>query len=193
MPGDNREVGFWEFNKDNIFTNILQVEDHFRRIEDDDLEHSQCITKHLYFIRGELEEGISHATVVEPDKVYLLKEIYHDIQDLLQNMKNRSVNENLVNVREIRKKIELLDDRFNTAYCKACSLSHNTDLLARDMVVTSDNAGEMPRVREAKEPSVPSFLPHPPLPEPKQIAEDLTPQLVGPFVIPKFLVREEPN
>jgi|TARA_Y100000034_G_scaffold32726_1_gene40151 hypothetical protein len=192
---DNREVGFWEFNKKGLFTNMLQIEDHLSRLDDADnsLGHSQCVGKHGYFMLGELTEGIHHALKVEPDKVPLLKDIRGDMTDLLDNLPNRSVEDNMIIARAIRKKIEKLDDKFNTAYCKACSIkSSEPSLYGVLPPVDVRRKEEEAYIAATMTPpddtqSGPPLLPAPPaLPDPSELA----PQFDGPFLVPGFMIKK---
>jgi len=186
---DNREVGFWEFNKNGLFTNMLQIEDHLSRLDDADntLGHSQCVNKHGYFMLGELTEGISHALKVEPDKVPLLKDIRGDMTNLLDNLPNRSVEDNMIIARSIRKKVEKLDDKFNTAYCKACSINRPSSMgppLVAPIVPVEEPHREMEGLSPWPLPPPPGFD-SPPEPQ------DLAPQFNGPFLVPGFMIRKD--
>lgn len=119
---DNREEKFLEYNKDNIMMNLQQIEQHLRDIDREDLgDHSQCITKHSLMVQGELDEAISHASAASPRDVEYYKILKENVIDLRENLGNRTVEENLRLVREIRKGMETTDpEKYDTSQCKAC-------------------------------------------------------------------------
>ena len=114
------EEYFLEYNKDNIFKNLIQAEDHLKKLNEPGF--NQCALKHLLFVEGELEEAVTHSLVVVPEKhdkykflVSKVRKIRKEIQKGKADPKNTSME-----VRNIRRDFEKFNKDFDTAECKAC-------------------------------------------------------------------------
>ena len=117
------EQYFLEYNKDNIFKNLIQCEDHLKNLSEPGF--NQCALKHLLFTEGELEEAVTHSLVVAPEKhdsykalVSKVREIRKEIQKGRADPKKTSMQ-----VRNLRRDFEKFNRDFDTAECKACGNS----------------------------------------------------------------------
>ena len=114
---------FLQFNEDNIFQNLLQLEDHFRHLSErnNKLGHGSCCTKHLHLIIGECNEAISHSSLANPAKTEAFVEIRGQAKDLMEGMSGKSIRQNIMATREMRKISESLNPaRYSTTNCRAC-------------------------------------------------------------------------
>jgi len=108
---------FFEYNKENIYMNLLQAEDHARFTED--LDHAQCLLKHLLFVLGELKEMEQHASVVKPEIVEKVKELRNRVYDLYRRIREKQIQPSEI-AREIwnlRKEFESIVPEFDTNRC----------------------------------------------------------------------------
>lgn len=120
---DNREEKFLKYNKDNIMMNLFQIEQHLRDINREDVEGNQhqCIKKHSLMAQGELDEAISHSAAASPRDVDFYKTIKENMIEFRRDLDERTPEENLLMIREIRKAMETTDpDEYDTSQCKAC-------------------------------------------------------------------------
>ncbi len=119
---DNREERFLDYNNDNIFINLLQLETHLRNLDDLETDGGQvsCLTKHLAEAEGEASEAISHSATISPDKTSIYRKTKTKLYELRKNLPSYSPNKAILKVREIRKEIEKVVPAFNTENCIAC-------------------------------------------------------------------------
>lgn len=119
---DNREERFLDYNNNNIFINLLQLETHLRNLDDLQTDESQvsCLAKHLAEAEGEASEAISHSAVTEPEKTPSYREIKEKLFELRKNLPSYSPDGAILRVREIRKVVEKVVPAFNTENCTAC-------------------------------------------------------------------------
>ncbi len=119
---DNREERFLDYNNDNIFINLLQLETHLRNLDDLQTDESQvsCLAKHLAEAEGEASEAISHSATVKPEKTSLYRKVKEKLYELRKNLPSYSPDGAILKVREIRKIIEKAVPAFNTENCIAC-------------------------------------------------------------------------
>jgi len=117
-----KEKYFLRFNLRNILANAIQAEDHCRYVKDSRPEHHSCVQKHLLFIRGELGEAISHASVVSPELVPKFREILAYTERVLDEFEQgiKDPSEAIVKIREIRRKTEEIFKPYDTSKCEVC-------------------------------------------------------------------------
>lgn len=133
---------FFEYNKENIYTNLIQAEDHARFA--DDLDHAQCIIKHLMFVIGELKEMENHAKLVEPDIVDKVRELRDKVYNIYKGIVNKTIDKkDLCNkIWNIRKEFEKIVPEFNTEKCESivCSIKvEKGDKSITDEDLSKDN------------------------------------------------------
>ena len=116
---------FLEYNKENIYTNLLQAEDHARYVED--LGHAQCLIKHLRFIIGELKEMENHAGIVMPEIVDEITDLRSKVEQLYKGIVNGTadIKQLANNIWLIRKEFEAIVPEFDTNRCESivCSIT----------------------------------------------------------------------
>jgi len=121
---DNREERFLEYNNDNIFINLLQLETHLRNLDNLETDESQvsCLTKHLAEAEGETMEAISHSATIAADKTPFYRKIRKKLNELRKNLPSYSPDKAILKIREIRKTVEKIVPRFDTENCVACNV-----------------------------------------------------------------------
>jgi len=119
---ESKEEYFLKFNIRNILTNAIQAEDHLRYVRISRPEHHSCVQKHLLFIRGELGEAISHASVVKPDLVPKFKELLAKTEIILNEFEKgiKDPSEAIIKIRELRRDVESIFKPYDTSKCEVC-------------------------------------------------------------------------
>jgi len=116
---------FFDYNKENIYMNLIQAEDHARYVED--LDHAQCIIKHLLFVLGELKEMENHAKAVKPEIVNDIKQLRDKVYQVYKSIvdKTADIDQLANNIWLIRKEFEAIVPEFDTSKCESivCSIS----------------------------------------------------------------------
>lgn len=166
---DKPEAGFLEFNRNNIFENLLQAEDHLKRVVEDHghdsgemiaaLDHIQCVVKHLSMAKAESSEAQAHTLNNNPQDFAS----YQSLTDMLNRTreailaKNTTIPEIIKDVRAARSFFEKFNQGFDVSKCRACSLSENikTEITPQqfcNMTKHPDQCLEMIRKLESGEP-----------------------------------------
>ncbi len=119
-----REEYFLEYNVDNIFINLIQLETHLRNLDTTDNEkgHSACLVKHLAEVEGESSEAISHSATIAPEKTREFKEIKETAHEMRKKLGDKNPDEMILEVRALRKRVEKLNPEWDTSNCKACEV-----------------------------------------------------------------------
>lgn len=118
-----KEIYFLDYNKDNIFSNLIQAEDHLKKVTHPGF--SQCVLKHLIFAEAEADEAIAHSMVAEPDKTNLFKELRNSLSSLRKTIQTGifDPDEAIIETRKIRRKFENFNKEFDISKCNACGTS----------------------------------------------------------------------
>ena len=121
---DNREERFLDYNNDNIFINLLQLETHLRNLDNLQTDESQvsCLTKHLAEAEGEALEAISHSATIKPEITASYREIRKKLFELRRDLSSYTPNKAILKTRGIRKDVEKVVPAFNTENCIACEV-----------------------------------------------------------------------
>jgi len=122
MPG--KEDYFLNFNKDEIFKNLIAVEGHFRNVkpgfESGDLA---CIVKHLADIEGHADEAISHSLIAEGKDVSAK---YQQLRDMVREFRHKiqkneiTPEEGIKKTRELRAFFESFNPSYDVSKCTTC-------------------------------------------------------------------------
>jgi len=120
------EERFLEYNRSNIFTNLLQLEDHLRNLDPSvgvDAEFLSCCSKHLAITEGECREAQSHCLVVEGKDCSARYKIIGDAaRDLRKKIQEGGVDPDdaILEARRIRHIFEEANPKFDTSKCASC-------------------------------------------------------------------------
>ena len=116
---------FFNYNKENIYMNLIQAEDHARYVKD--LDHAQCIIKHLLFVLGELKEMENHAKAVKPEIVDDIRRLRDKVYYIYKGIVDKTANPDELanNIWLIRKEFEAIVPEFDTGRCESiiCSIT----------------------------------------------------------------------
>jgi hypothetical protein len=118
-----KDKEFLAYNKRNCLTNLLQAENHIKAMNTLNFIKGEgsCVLKHLLFVRGELNEAISHASRVEPKNVKTFEKLYRQIENFLKKIEKKheyKKRDLLVLVRGWRKELEATMPFYQTFRCK---------------------------------------------------------------------------
>jgi len=134
-----KETYFLNYNKDNIFANLLQAEDHLRHLQSaDNLTpgFQACVLKHLAFISGECLEAQSHSLVTlgkETSRKYA--ELQTKVDEIKKGVQTGklSADEGILKVREARKLFEKINPDYDMESCQACGNMEDTARMVKSL------------------------------------------------------------
>jgi hypothetical protein len=129
---EGKEAGFLEYNKDEIFKNLIAAEGHFRNISEaktgPELAEVQgfmnCAVKHLADAEGHADEAVSH-TISDDTESRSYQHLRDDIRDLRHDLQKGKVTpaQGIKRTREIRRQFESFNPEFDISLCKACEIN----------------------------------------------------------------------
>jgi len=122
---DSKTRTFLAYNKDNIFKNLIQAEDHFRNVKPRfDPGWLNCIVKHLAFAEAEAEEAISHSlSLGKEEESRRFAELRDEIRRLrrkIQEGKLKSASAGIREVRRLRRMFESFNSEYDVSKCESC-------------------------------------------------------------------------
>lgn len=124
-----KEKYYLDYNKDNIFINLIQSEDHFKylgiyKFADPEVEgFANCIVKHLADAEGEASEAVSHSLVVEGSEPSTK---FRKLKDGLRAFRKRlqtsyvSPDEGIKAIRKLRREFEGFNVEYDVSKCESC-------------------------------------------------------------------------
>lgn len=124
------DAKFLEWNKDNIFCNLIQAEYHLGELESDLASRGEflsCVSKHLAYVEGESSEAVSHSLMVEGlERSQEYAKIRNETRNLRKSIQRGEVSaeEGIREVRRIRHMFERLNPAFDTSQCRSCGTSN---------------------------------------------------------------------
>lgn len=117
---------FLEWNKDNIFINLIQAEDHLRNVasESPTPEFLNCVVKHLAYAEGEADEAVSHSLILEGQlasrEFAKLRDEIRKLRKLIQKGALSSPEKAIEEVRKIRGQFEYFNPEYDVSKCGSC-------------------------------------------------------------------------
>jgi len=123
VDGMEKVKVFLDYNKDNIFKNLIQSENHFRNLKTNyDVGFANCIVKHLLDAEGESEEAISHSLYVEPEKAGKFRKFRDRLRKFRKKIQKEYVDpdEGIKEIRELRKEFESFNPEYDISKCESC-------------------------------------------------------------------------
>lgn len=120
-----KEAEFLEYNRDEIFKNLLATEGHLRnlRAEGYSPEYYSCIIKHLADAESHADEAISHSLVISGEEE---SGKYERLRDMIRSLRKRfqtsppRVKAAIVETRRIRRFFESFNKPFDISKCISC-------------------------------------------------------------------------
>jgi len=124
--GTSKESYYLNFNKDEIFKNLIASEGHFRNftsLKEDKTGFLNCIVKHLADAEGHCDEAISHALISqseETSKKFLeLRDVIRDFRKYVQSSPITR-DEGIREIRKIRRSFEAFNPSYDVSKCETC-------------------------------------------------------------------------
>jgi len=117
---------FLEWNKDNIFINLIQAEDHLRNVASNSPtpEFLNCVVKHLAYVEGEADEAVSHALILEGERASKeFAKLRDEVRKLRKAIMKGVVNSSEKAIEEVRKLrgiFEYFNPEFDVSKCASC-------------------------------------------------------------------------
>lgn len=114
------EQYFLSYNKENIFKNLIQAEDHLKNLDEEGF--NQCSLKHLSFAEAEADEAISHSLIIVPGKTEKFKELRDNIREARKEVQEGKADPKgtTLRVRKLRRQFESFNKDYDTSQCKSC-------------------------------------------------------------------------
>jgi len=129
-PSAGKEKYYLQFNKDEIFKNLIHAEGHFKNIKKkggvDTEGFMNCAVKHIADSEGHSDEAISHALIAEGKNA---SNKFHELRDEHRSFRHKlqagqiSAEEGIKRVRKIRRKFESFNPDFDISKCEACTIT----------------------------------------------------------------------
>ena len=122
----SREGYYLNFNKDEIFKNLIASEGHFRNlksVEEDEKGFLNCIVKHLADAEGHCDEAISHALIAEDGET---SRRFLELRDETRNFRKWiqsspiTRDEGIREIRKIRRQFESFNPNYDVSKCETC-------------------------------------------------------------------------
>ncbi len=124
--GTSKESYYLNFNKDEIFKNLIASEGHFRNFNDlkqDKAGFLNCIVKHLADAEGHCDEAISHALIAkdrETSRRFL--ELRDEIRNFRKWIQSSPItrDEGIREIRKVRRQFEAFNPDYDVSKCETC-------------------------------------------------------------------------
>lgn len=124
--GISKEGYYLNFNRDEIFKNLIASEGHFRNftnIKEDSSGFLNCIVKHLADAEGHCDEAISHALIAENEESSRsFLELRDTIRDFRRYVQSSPITreEGIREIRKVRRQFEVFNPGYDVSKCEAC-------------------------------------------------------------------------
>lgn len=194
--GISKESYYLNFNRDEIFKNLIASEGHFRNfinIKEDEKGFLNCIVKHLADAEGHADEAISHSLIAE-DRETSRKflELRNEIRTLRKWIQSSPVtrDEGIREIRKIRRSFEAFNPDYDVSKCETCG---DTSEVMKDITKIISDLKNNAHKTAAHEADAEDFL----IME-KEMAENLIAKLSVKYGVkpPKLVISDkchEPN
>jgi len=124
--GISKEGYYLNFNRDEIFKNLIASEGHFRNftnLKEDEKGFLNCIVKHLADAEGHCDEAISHALIAENEETSRsFLELRDTIRDFRRYIQSSPItrDEGIREIRKIRRRFEAFNPDYDVSKCETC-------------------------------------------------------------------------
>ena len=122
----SKERYYLNFNKDEIFKNLIASEGHFRNFKstkEDTAGYLNCIVKHLADAEGHCDEAISHALIAENEETSRnFLELRDTIRDFRKYVQSSPItrDEGIREIRKLRRRFEAFNPDYDMSKCETC-------------------------------------------------------------------------
>lgn len=132
-PSEGKEGYYLQFNKDQLFENLLATEEHFRNVDLTGVDRKgflNCAIKHLASGSSHAREATSHSLIAEGEEAsrkfrelgIKIRRLQHDLQ-----RGNIAPEQGIRRVRELRHDFEEFNDEYDISQCEACTIRVETE------------------------------------------------------------------
>lgn len=127
-PPSGKEPAFLVFNKDEIFTNLLHTEGHFKKLSSgkpDTEGYMNCAVKHMADAEGHAEEAIGHSLVVNGSEMSgRFAKLHDDMLTFRHELMTGKVTPTIgiERTRQLRHDFESFNPEYDISKCTACSV-----------------------------------------------------------------------
>jgi len=124
--GSLKERYYLNFNRDEIFKNLIASEGHFRNfksLKEDTAGYLNCIVKHLADAEGHCDEAISHALIAENEETSRsFLELRDTIRDFRRYVQSSPItrDEGIREIRKLRRQFEGFNSDYDVSKCETC-------------------------------------------------------------------------
>lgn len=193
FSGISKEGYYLNFNRDEIFKNLIASEGHFRNftnLKEDEKGFLNCIVKHLADAEGHCDEAISHALIAENEETSRsFLELRDTIRDFRRYIQSSPItrDEGIKEIRKIRRCFEAFNPDYDVSKCETCG---DPAEVMDEITKILDNLKKKPLAVAAHEPIANEFL----LME-RELAEKLITKLSEKYGVepPKIEILDTPN
>ena len=122
----SKEAYYLNFNRDEIFKNLIASEGHFRNfinLKEDTAGYLNCIVKHLADAEGHCDEAISHALIAETkDESQYFLELRDEIRGFRRWIQSSPItrDEGIREIRKLRRRFEAFNSAYDVSKCETC-------------------------------------------------------------------------
>lgn len=123
-----KEAYYLEWNKDNIFTDLIQSEVHLRNATPQDAEgFLNCVVKHTAHAEGEAEEAVSHSLMVqsEENKSEKFREFSENLHAFRKSIQkgDKDLSKLIKDIRLLRREFESFNPEYDVSRCSSCGIN----------------------------------------------------------------------
>ena len=124
--GPSKEGYYLNFNRDQIFINLIAAEGHFRNFKstkEDTVGYLNCIVKHLADAEGHCDEAISHALIAENEETSSdFLELRDNIRGFRRYVQSSPItrDEGIREIRILRRQFEGFNSDYDVSKCETC-------------------------------------------------------------------------
>ncbi|TET87373.1 MAG: hypothetical protein E3J34_02160 [Dehalococcoidia bacterium] len=124
--GTSKERYYLNFNRDQIFINLIATEGHFRNftnLKEDERGFLNCIVKHLADAEGNASEAISHALIAEDKETSRrFLELRDEIRSFRKWIQSSPItrDDGIREIRKLRRQFEGFNIDYDVSKCETC-------------------------------------------------------------------------
>jgi len=161
VSGISKEGYYLNFNRDEIFKNLIASEGHFRNftnLKEDEKGFLNCIVKHLADAEGHCDEAISHALIAENEETSRsFLELRDTIRDFRRYIQSSPItrDEGIREIRKLRRRFEAFNPDYDVSKCETCG---DPAEVMNEITKILDNLKKTPLAVAAHEPIANEFL-----------------------------------
>ncbi len=124
--GSSKEGYYLNFNRDQVFINLIASEGHFRNfnsLKEDSTGFLNCIVKHLADAEGHCDEAVSHALIAENSETSRrFLELRDEIRSFRKWVQSSPItrDDGIREIRKLRRSFEGFNPDYDVSKCETC-------------------------------------------------------------------------